>query len=159
LQSFVIFPGALVSLHPEISLSQETTGSTGRIVNGLTDLGGNELHHKAHHRSRRIELASQPVLVAQTAEQLFIHLGNGENVVLTVEINAVEPKGVATAVIGSIKIFVPIAGIVDISGEMARLEKELGRIARDLQQSSRKLANRDFMAKLRRRSSEKKRRR
>jgi len=75
----------------------------------------------------------------------IFNLANLES--LDVEINAVEPKGVATAVIGSIKIFVPIAGIVDISGEMARLEKELGRIARDLQQSSRKLANRDFMAK------------
>jgi valyl-tRNA synthetase len=64
-----------------------------------------------------------------------------------VEINMIEPKGVATAVIGSTKIFVPLAGTMDISGEKARLEKELGKISKDLEQSSKKLANRDFLAK------------
>jgi valyl-tRNA synthetase len=36
---------------------------------------------------------------------------------------------------------------VDISGEKARLEKELGKISKDLEQCSKKLANRDFRAK------------
>jgi valyl-tRNA synthetase len=66
---------------------------------------------------------------------------------LTIDINMVEPKGVATAVIGSTKIYVPLAGVVDISAEKARLEKELGKINKDLEQSSKKLANRDFCAK------------
>jgi valyl-tRNA synthetase len=64
-----------------------------------------------------------------------------------VEINAIEPKGVATALAGSIKIFVLLAGIVDISGEKARLEKELSKISKDLEKSSKKLANRDFRDK------------
>ncbi|HPC07776.1 MAG TPA: valine--tRNA ligase, partial [Smithella sp.] len=75
----------------------------------------------------------------------ILNLANLES--LTVEINAVEPKGVATAVVGSTKLFVPIVGIVDLSGEIARLEKELAKISKDLQQSSKKLANRDFMSK------------
>ena len=75
----------------------------------------------------------------------MLNLANLES--LKVEVNAVEPKGVATAVTGSTKIFVPLAGIVDISGEITRLEKELGKIQKDLQQSSKKLANRDFMTK------------
>ena len=75
----------------------------------------------------------------------MLNLANLES--LKVEINVVEPKGVATAVIGSTKIFVPLAGTVDIAGEKARLEKELGKISKDLEQSSKKLANRDFLAK------------
>jgi len=75
----------------------------------------------------------------------ILNMSNLES--LKTEINMVEPKGVATAVIGSIKIFVPIVGIVDISGEKARLEKELGKISKDLEQCSKKLANRDFRAK------------
>jgi valyl-tRNA synthetase len=75
----------------------------------------------------------------------ILNLSNLES--LKVEINAIEPKGVATAITGSTKIFVPLAGIVDISGETTRLEKELGKIQKDLQQSSKKLANRDFMTK------------
>lgn len=78
-------------------------------------------------------------------QDYILNLANLES--LTVEINALEPKGVATAVIGSTKLFVPIAGIVDLSGETARLEKELAKISKDLQQSSKKLANRDFMSK------------
>jgi len=50
-------------------------------------------------------------------------------------------------VVGAIKIFVPLAGIVDIAGEKARLDKELAKVSKDLEQSSRKLANRDFRAK------------
>ncbi len=46
------------------------------------------------------------------------------------EIKLVEPKGVATGVIGPMKIFVPLAGIVDIAGEKARLEKEIGKESR-----------------------------
>jgi valyl-tRNA synthetase len=80
-----------------------------------------------------------------TDKDYILNLANLES--LTVDINMVEPKGVATAVIGSIKIFVPLSGIVDISGEKARLEKELGKISKDLEQCSKKLANRDFRAK------------
>jgi valyl-tRNA synthetase len=81
----------------------------------------------------------------ETDKSYILNMANLES--LTVEINMVEPKGVATAVIGSIKIFVPLAGIVDISGEKTRLEKELGKISKDLEQCSKKLANRDFCAK------------
>ncbi len=75
----------------------------------------------------------------------IVNLANLES--LTVEENLVEPKGVATGVIGSTKIFVPLAGIVDIAGEKARLEKELAKASKDLEQSSRKLANHDFRDK------------
>ena len=81
----------------------------------------------------------------ETDKGYIVNLANLES--LKVEINAIEPKGVATAVIGSTKIFVPLAGIVDISGEKTRLEKELAKISKDLEQSSKKLANRDFIAK------------
>ena len=66
---------------------------------------------------------------------------------LSVEVDLVEPKGVATGVIGPIRVFVPLAGIVDIAGEKARLDKELAKVEKDLLQCSKKLSNRDFCAK------------
>ena len=66
---------------------------------------------------------------------------------LTVDVNLLEPKGVATGVVGTTKIFVPLVGIVDITAEKKRLDKELAKIAKDLEQSSRKLANSDFREK------------
>jgi len=84
-------------------------------------------------------------IVIERNMHYIINMANLES--FNLEINAIEPKGVATAVIGSTKIFVPLAGVVDISGEKARLEKELTKISRELEQSSKKLANRDFCAK------------
>jgi valyl-tRNA synthetase len=75
----------------------------------------------------------------------ILNLSNLES--LSVEVNLVEPKGVATGVVGATKIFVPLAGIVDIAAEKTRLEKELAKVSKDLEQSSRKLANSDFRAK------------
>jgi valyl-tRNA synthetase len=83
--------------------------------------------------------------IIQTEKGYVLNLANLES--LTVEVNLVEPKGVATGVIGGTRIFVPLAGVVDITGEKARLEKELAKVSKDLEQSSRKLANRDFCVK------------
>ncbi len=84
-------------------------------------------------------------MMIERDKDYIINLANLDT--LRVEINMIEPKGVATAVTGTTKIYVPMAGVVDVSAEMKRLEKELTKIAKDLEQSSRKLANRDFMGK------------
>jgi valyl-tRNA synthetase len=75
----------------------------------------------------------------------LVTLANLETV--TVEVDLVEPKGVATGVIGSLRVFVPLSGIVDIAGEKTRLQKEIVKVKKDLEQSSKKLSNRDFMEK------------
>ena len=81
----------------------------------------------------------------ETGRGYILNLSNLES--LAVEVNLVEPKGVATGVVGATKIFVPLSGIVDIAGEKARLDKELAKVSKDLEQSSRKLANSDFRDK------------
>ena len=78
-------------------------------------------------------------------ENYIINMANLE--LLNVDIDLVEPKGVATGVVGSLRVFVPLAGIVDITGEKARLEKEIAKVGKDLEQCSRKLTNRDFLEK------------
>jgi valyl-tRNA synthetase len=83
--------------------------------------------------------------VVEAGKDYIINMANLET--LTVDIALVEPKGVATCVIGALRVFVPLAGIVDITGEKARLEKEIIRVQKDLEQCSRKLANRDFREK------------
>jgi valyl-tRNA synthetase len=41
----------------------------------------------------------------------------------------------------------PLAGVIDLKAEVARLEKELGKIADDISRIDRKLGNADFMAR------------
>ncbi|MCX5848894.1 MAG: valine--tRNA ligase [Deltaproteobacteria bacterium] len=83
--------------------------------------------------------------IIEAGRDYIVNLANLES--LAVEINMTEPKGVATGVIGATKIFVKLAGVVDIAGEKTRLVKELAKISKDLEQSSKKLANHDFRAK------------
>ncbi len=83
--------------------------------------------------------------IMQNGKDYIINMANLET--LRVETDLVEPKGMATGVVGSTKIFVPLAGIVDTTGEKARLQKEITKIEKDLQQCSKKLANRDFLEK------------
>ena len=53
----------------------------------------------------------------------------------------------ATAVVGDMRIFVPLEGIVDPDAEIARLTKELAKASKDLEAVDKKLSNTDFMAK------------
>jgi valyl-tRNA synthetase len=83
--------------------------------------------------------------IIESGRNYIINLANLD--ALIVEEALVEPKGVATGVVGSLKVFVPLAGIVDIAGEKSRLQKEITKVEKDLEQCSRKLANRDFREK------------
>jgi len=58
-----------------------------------------------------------------------------------------EPKGVATGVVGAMRIFVLLEGLINIAEEKARLEKEMAKLEKDLAIVARKLANRDFLEK------------
>jgi valyl-tRNA synthetase len=58
-----------------------------------------------------------------------------------------EPKGAATGLVGSMRIFVLLEGMADIAVEKARLEKEIAKVTGELAIVSKKLANRDFLAR------------
>ncbi|MBN2538899.1 MAG: valine--tRNA ligase [Deltaproteobacteria bacterium] len=66
---------------------------------------------------------------------------------LAIEDKATEPKGSATGVVGSVKVYVFLEGVVDVAVEKARLEKEMKKLDKDLDFISRKLGNRDFIEK------------
>jgi valyl-tRNA synthetase len=66
---------------------------------------------------------------------------------LTMTASGEEPKNAATGVVGSMRIYVLLEGVVDFAAERKRLEKEMAKVDKDLAVISKKLANRDFMAK------------
>jgi valyl-tRNA synthetase len=51
----------------------------------------------------------------------------------------------ATALLGDLKLLVPMKGAIDVDAERARLEKQRDRLTRDLQRSTAKLANANFV--------------
>ncbi|MHB8830312.1 MAG: valine--tRNA ligase [Syntrophales bacterium] len=58
-----------------------------------------------------------------------------------------EPKGVATAIAGQVRIYVFLAGTIDMEGEKGRLVREIAKVEKDLAVVGKKLANPDFLAK------------
>jgi valyl-tRNA synthetase len=68
---------------------------------------------------------------------------------------SVAVRGAATALLGEMRILVPLAGLVDVGAEIARLDKQLARAQKDLEGCRRKLDNASFVsAKERERAAE-----
>ncbi len=57
------------------------------------------------------------------------------------------PKMSAAAVVGEMRIFVPLEGVIDPAAEIARLEKEMAKIEKDLTAASKKLSDENFLSK------------
>ena len=53
----------------------------------------------------------------------------------------------ATALLGSMRILVPMAGLIDTAAEMQRLEKQIAKLEKELQRCDAKLANDNFTSK------------
>jgi valyl-tRNA synthetase len=60
--------------------------------------------------------------------------------------NVVAERGVATALLGGMRILVPLAGLIDVAAERQRLQKQLARAREDAAKSRRKLENPHFVA-------------
>jgi valyl-tRNA synthetase len=60
---------------------------------------------------------------------------------------ATPPSASAKAVVDKGEISLPLAGIIDFAEEARRLDKEVQKLNKDLDQAQRKLSNEDFLAK------------
>jgi valyl-tRNA synthetase len=66
---------------------------------------------------------------------------------LRIGVSEKKPKAAATGVIRGAEIYVPLEGIIDLTQERDRLQKEIAKISKDIEVFSRKLSNRDFVDK------------
>ena len=95
------------------------------------------------------------VLVSVPDGNMLSIIENGRNYIkdiakledLEINENAVEPKGCATGIVGSVKVYVFLEGVVDVAAEKARLKKEMKKLDKDLGFISKKLGNQDFLEK------------
>ncbi|MBA1332745.1 hypothetical protein QQ73_17255 [Candidatus Endoriftia persephone str. Guaymas] len=53
----------------------------------------------------------------------------------------------ATALVGEMQVLIPLAGLIDKDAELARLEKEMGKLQAELERTDKKLANPNFVDK------------
>ena len=65
---------------------------------------------------------------------------------LGIGVGVERPEQAATQVAGEVEILLPLAGLVDVAEEERRLEKELGKVQKDVELFTKKLANEKFVA-------------
>ena len=62
-----------------------------------------------------------------------------------IEVGSAEPAA-AAAVVGSLRVLIPLAGLIDLGAEKARLAKEITRIEVEIRKCEGKLGNASFVA-------------
>jgi len=87
----------------------------------------------ATDRARAAKFAAQIAFLARVEAPLWIVSGADE-------------VAAAAAVVGSLRVMIPLAGLIDVDAEKARLAKEIARIAGEIKKCEGKLGNANFVA-------------
>ena len=87
----------------------------------------------ATDRSRTAKFAAQISFLARVDAPQWIDSGANE-------------PAAAVAVVGSMRVLIPIAGLIDLGAEKTRLAKEIGRIEGEIKKCENKLGNANFVA-------------
>jgi valyl-tRNA synthetase len=66
---------------------------------------------------------------------------------LRIGVSEAKPRSVATAVIPGAEVYVPLEGLLDLTQERDRLQKEIAKSSKDIEVFSKKLANKNFVDK------------
>ncbi|HWQ11786.1 MAG TPA: valine--tRNA ligase [Roseiflexaceae bacterium] len=85
-------------------------------------------------------LAAQRSLIARLARV-------ADDQLAVVEALGIRPQGAATLVVQDVEVFLPLAGMVDLQAERARLRKELEAAEADIARREARLANEGFVAR------------
>ncbi|NNF41346.1 MAG: valine--tRNA ligase [Woeseiaceae bacterium] len=86
---------------------------------------------------------SQDVQRAAAHTLLIEAVGRVESVTLLDD--GTEPPAAATALLGNMRLLVPLQGLIDVEAERARLEKNMAKVKVDLARSTAKLGNEKFV--------------
>jgi valyl-tRNA synthetase len=84
-------------------------------------------------RARAAKFAAQIAFLARTEAPQWIAPGGAE-------------PASAAAVVGSLRVLIPLAGLIDLGAEQARLAKEIARIEGEIRKCEGKLGNANFVA-------------
>jgi valyl-tRNA synthetase len=88
---------------------------------------------------------SETAAVVENNRNLIVNLArlNG----ITVDAAMKRPKAAATVLVDGATVYVLLEGIIDFTQEQIRLEKEIGKLSKELSGMNKKLGNEDFLKK------------
>ena len=82
---------------------------------------------------------------AEQAEDMLARLANVTSIEWLTD--DIEPPLNALSLVGELKVMVPLAGLIDVDAERARINKEIGKAQQELEKIEKKLGNEAFVAK------------
>ncbi|MEE4013827.1 valine--tRNA ligase [Roseibium sp. FZY0029] len=138
----------MLAAWPEAKVSDEDAAGE---INWLVDL-------ISEIRSVRAEMnipagAKVSVIVTGASEQTKARLKTHESAILrlaraeTVSLADAAPAGAAQIIVGEATVCLPLAGVIDLAAEKARLQKEAGKLEGEISKIEKKLSNPAFVAK------------
>jgi len=138
----------MLTAWPEAKVSDEAAAAE---INWLVSL-------ISEIRSVRAEMnvpagAKVAVVIAGASEETKERLATHESAVLRlaraekIDLADAAPKGSAQIIVGEATVCLPLAGVIDLGAEKARLEKEVGKLDADISKIEKKLNNPKFVEK------------
>ena len=92
-----------------------------------------------------LDCKSEDIVAAITAGQSYVYsLARVDELLIGVAVE--RPKQVSTQVAGDVEVLIPLAGLINVAEEEARLSKEIEKIQKDVDFFNKKLANEKFVA-------------
>jgi valyl-tRNA synthetase len=114
------------------------------VVTGLRNIRSeNGIHPSAHVMATVICPDTGKGKILQENRKAILALTRVEELQILTE--GQRPKGAASYIFNEIEIFVPLAGLVDVSQELAKLDKELIKVSEQLKKVETKLGNSKFL--------------
>ena len=94
-----------------------------------------------------ILLADAALMEGIKANAAYIHLLGGVDDLQLLPLTAEKPANAMTTVVTGIEVYLPLAGLIDVAKETARLTKEVADLDKELARVNGKLNNKGFLAK------------
>lgn len=100
--------------------------------------------------SKKVELLVKPagsefLAILQRNEEYVRRFCNTSSLEINLELTS--PDKAMTGIVTGAELYLPLAGLIDINQEIARLEKELGTLRGEVERIEKKLSNQGFIAK------------
>ena len=94
-----------------------------------------------------ILLAAADLKAGIEANESYIHLMGAISDLTVLDAEAAKPENAMATVVSGVEVYLPLAGLIDVEKENARLSKELAAIDKELSRVEGKLGNEGFLAK------------
>lgn len=94
-----------------------------------------------------ILLAASDLKAGIEANANYIHLMGAISDLTVLDAEAAKPENAMATVVSGVELYLPLAGLIDVEKENARLSKELAAIDKELSRVEGKLGNEGFLAK------------